>query len=127
MKDYGSATLRCEIRALPFLELRPHAHHPGAIQGKEGIKLCHLATLVNEEEEAGGPREGGSRNCKHCRGGGGGWETRGGCGAAVELQADPWRPGGLSPKGEFEWLEAKTSHVWIPALDPVRFLNYLPT
>ena len=28
-----------------FLGLRPHALHPGAIQGKEGIKFCHLATL----------------------------------------------------------------------------------
>ena len=27
------------------LGLRPHALHPGAIQGKEGIKFCHLATL----------------------------------------------------------------------------------
>ena len=25
--------------------LIPHALHPGAIQGKEGIKFCHLATL----------------------------------------------------------------------------------
>ena len=25
--------------------LRPHALHPGAIQGKEGIKFCHFATL----------------------------------------------------------------------------------
>ena len=25
--------------------LRPHALHPGAIQGKERIKFCHLATL----------------------------------------------------------------------------------
>ena len=24
---------------------RPHALHPGTIQGKEGIKFCHLATL----------------------------------------------------------------------------------
>ena len=24
----------------------PHALHPGTIQGKEGIKYCHLATLV---------------------------------------------------------------------------------
>ena len=24
----------------------PHALHPGAIQGKEGIKFCHLATLI---------------------------------------------------------------------------------
>ena len=30
----------------PFLELRPHTLHPGAIQGKEGIKFCHLATLA---------------------------------------------------------------------------------
>ena len=28
-----------------FDPLRPHALHPGAIQGKEGIKFCHLATL----------------------------------------------------------------------------------
>ena len=26
--------------------MRPHTLHPGAIQGKEGIKFCHLATLV---------------------------------------------------------------------------------
>ena len=30
-----------------FLGLRPHALHPGAIQGKEGIKICHLATLIS--------------------------------------------------------------------------------
>ena len=45
LKDYGSATLRCKIWSLPFLGLRPHPLHPGAIQGKEGIKFCHLATL----------------------------------------------------------------------------------
>ena len=45
LKDYGSATLRCKIWSLPVLGLRPHALHPGAIQGKEGIKFCHLATL----------------------------------------------------------------------------------
>ena len=28
-----------------FLGLRPHAPHPGAIQGKEGIKFYHLATM----------------------------------------------------------------------------------
>ena len=43
---YGSATLRRKIKSLPFLGLRPHALHPGAIQGKEGIKFCHLATLI---------------------------------------------------------------------------------
>ena len=46
LKDYGSATLRCKILSLPFLALCPHALHPGAIQGKEGIKFCHLATLA---------------------------------------------------------------------------------
>ena len=46
LKDYGSATLRCKIGSLPFLGSRPHALHPGAIQGKEGIKFCHLATLL---------------------------------------------------------------------------------
>ena len=45
LKDNGSATLHCKIWSLPFLGLRPHALHPGAIQGKEGIKFCHLATL----------------------------------------------------------------------------------
>ena len=29
-------------------KLRPHALHPGAIQGKEGIQFCHLATLKVE-------------------------------------------------------------------------------
>ena len=43
--DCGSATLRCKIGSLPFLGLRPHSLHPGAIQGKEGIKFCHLATF----------------------------------------------------------------------------------
>ena len=45
--DYSSATLRCKIGPLPFLGLRPHALHPGPIQGKEGIQFCHLATLPN--------------------------------------------------------------------------------
>ena len=40
---YSSATLRCKIG------LRPHALHPGAIQGKEGIKFCHLATLPDQQ------------------------------------------------------------------------------
>ena len=30
----------------------PHALHPGAIQGKEGIKFCHLATLACLEVRA---------------------------------------------------------------------------
>ena len=50
LKDYGSAPLRCKIGSLPFLGLRPHALRPGAIQGKEGIKFCHLATLVEKTE-----------------------------------------------------------------------------
>ena len=29
-------------------KFRPHALHPGAIQGKEGIKFCHLATLEEQ-------------------------------------------------------------------------------
>ena len=32
--DYGSAMLCCIIGSLPFLGLRPHALHPGAIQRK---------------------------------------------------------------------------------------------
>ena len=39
------ATLRCKIGSLPFLGLHPHSLLPGTIQGKEGIKFCHLATL----------------------------------------------------------------------------------
>ena len=49
--DYGSAMLRCKICSLPFLGLRPHALHPDAIQGKEGIKFCHLATLFDGRME----------------------------------------------------------------------------
>ena len=33
--------LRYAAKFDPFLAL-----HPGAIQGKEGIKFCHLATLI---------------------------------------------------------------------------------
>ena len=47
LKDYGSALLCCKIWSPPFLGLRPHALHPGAIQGKEGIKFCHLVTLYD--------------------------------------------------------------------------------
>ena len=37
------ATQRNLIPSFPWIA--PHALHPGAIQGKEGIKFCHLATL----------------------------------------------------------------------------------
>ena len=33
--------------------MRPHALHPGAIQGKEGIRFCHLATLLTLKSEDG--------------------------------------------------------------------------
>ena len=33
--------------------MRPHALHPGAIQGKEGIKFCHLATLTCDSFDFG--------------------------------------------------------------------------
>ena len=36
-------TLQNVIPSFPWIA--PHALHPGAIQGKEGIKFCHLATL----------------------------------------------------------------------------------
>ena len=39
--------LRCKVWSLPFLGLRPHPLHPGAIQEKERIKFCHLATLAD--------------------------------------------------------------------------------
>ena len=37
------ATLQNLIPSFPWIA--PHALHPGAIQGKEGIKFCNLATL----------------------------------------------------------------------------------
>ena len=40
LKDYGSATLRCKIRSLPFLGWWRAG---GAVQGKEGIKFCSVA------------------------------------------------------------------------------------
>ena len=36
--------------------MRPHALHPGAIQGKEGIKFCHLATLNSGAGDRPGER-----------------------------------------------------------------------
>ena len=38
------AALQNLIPSFPWIA--PHALHPGAIRGKEGIKFCHLATLV---------------------------------------------------------------------------------
>ena len=42
------APLRYAAKFDPVLSLdcAPHALHPGTIQGKEGIKFCHLATIV---------------------------------------------------------------------------------
>ena len=45
------ANLQSLIPSFPWIASR--ALHPGAIQGKEGIKFCYLATLV-----AGGGRRG---------------------------------------------------------------------
>ena len=52
------ATLQNLIPSFPWIV--PHALHPGAIQGKEGIKFCRLATQVinldyGEEEEEDDP------------------------------------------------------------------------
>ena len=41
---WSMAPLRYAAKFDPFLSL-DCALHPGAIQGKEGIKFCHLATL----------------------------------------------------------------------------------
>ena len=41
------ATLQNLIPSFPWIA--PHALHPGAIQGKEEIKFCHLATLLSGE------------------------------------------------------------------------------
>ena len=32
--------------------MRPQALHPGAIQGEEGIKFCHLATLLQAADSS---------------------------------------------------------------------------
>ena len=37
---------RWQTLILPFLGLRQDGRGGGAIQGKEGIKFCHLATLI---------------------------------------------------------------------------------
>ena len=44
------APLRYAAKFNTFLSLdcAPHALHPGAIQGKEGIKFCHLAKLRSD-------------------------------------------------------------------------------
>ena len=41
------APLRYAAKFDPFFSfwVAPHTLYPGAIQGKEGIKFCHLATL----------------------------------------------------------------------------------
>ena len=41
-----------------FVLLSRVALHPGAIQGKEGIKFCHLATLLQRTERRGRRRRG---------------------------------------------------------------------
>ena len=50
------ATLQNLIPSVPWIA--PDALHTGTIQGKEGIKFCHLATLVGagrgRDEGAGG-------------------------------------------------------------------------
>ena len=43
------AALQNLIPSFPWMA--PHALHPGAIQGKEGIKFCHLAIMC--EGDAG--------------------------------------------------------------------------
>ena len=45
LKDYGPATLHCKVRSLLFLGFCQVGGQGGTIQGKEGIKFCHLATL----------------------------------------------------------------------------------
>ena len=51
------ALLRYAAKFDPFLSLdcAPHTLHPGAIQGKEGIKFCHLATLRPKRQTAHPP------------------------------------------------------------------------
>ena len=37
-----------DLMRLALGPLGPHTIHPGTIQGKEGIKFCHLATLTTD-------------------------------------------------------------------------------
>ena len=65
------APLRYAAKFDPFLSLdcTPHTLHPGAIQGKEGIKFCHLATLSSHASKDNAGREGGKQEgggCAHC-------------------------------------------------------------
>ena len=55
------APLRYAAKFNTFLSLdcAPHALHPGAIQGKEGIKFFHLATLRKEGSRRLGARPAG--------------------------------------------------------------------
>ena len=59
------APLRYAAKFDPFLSLDcapiPYALHPGAIQRKEGIKFCHLATLPvgGQEDDTAGVAVGG--------------------------------------------------------------------
>ena len=47
--DYGYATLRLDCARVEGVGAQsPHALHPGAIQGKEGVKFCYLETLLSE-------------------------------------------------------------------------------
>ena len=46
------AALQNLVPSFPWIA--PHALHPGAIQGKEGIKFCYLATMREKTEESGG-------------------------------------------------------------------------
>ena len=40
--------------------LHPHTLHPGAIQGKEGIKFCHLAIMREGDAGEGEDEDSGS-------------------------------------------------------------------
>ena len=47
------AALQSLIPSFPWIA--PPALHPGAIQGKEGIKFCYLATLLTESSLSSPP------------------------------------------------------------------------
>ena len=72
------AALQNLIPSFPWIAT--HTLHPGAIQGKKGIKFCHLATLVpgkvgraevfsdgGEKDGVGGGGEVGPRGEEVCR------------------------------------------------------------
>ena len=82
----NNSPLRYAAKFDPFLSLDcfpTNALHPGAIQGKEGIKFCHLATL----QASTSGRETSSRATARSGSPTPGWPTTTACGSAPSRPA----------------------------------------